>query len=863
MGALPRTLLCIALIVVTSSAASAQSLYGEVNLAIERGIHKLLGCQQQDGSFKNPSPGSQGLNENYPMGVTSLAMYALLKAGVPPDDPAIKKAFHSLRYLPFERTYSVSTLIMAVDAMNNPDHDLLIQKAAGWLEDNLNPNQKLWGYPHGTPDMSNTQYAALALLKAEKHGFEASKKLWESLTNGALRRQTDCGGFGYRGNLWPEAHGTMTASGLTILAICLKHIDGSLKVKAERAVEKGLAYMDRVFTTTGNFYLPSALIKHQHPTNRNTCFHFYYLYGIERAAALNDRTEFGGRNWYNEGVATILKYEAGNDAWEDLVNTSFALLFMRKATFSGTSISKTPAKEKFAGSSWRYTTKKPPDGWREPGFDDSNWAKGKSCFGNFANQTGIVRTKWESTDIWMRSKFEWNKSSTKDFRIYEIHDDIMTVYINGVKAAETPKWTQHYKRLKINSKALRTIKQGENLLAAQCTNENGSQIIDLRFNDIGDIAARNGESKDSAAKRWWKTKPASELPFLRNWLVIGPIKNPDDLLLHNPLPRMSHPPQVDKPFAGSTWRSLRSLDSFINLKKLSKGKDRSIYHAFTYITSKETVNAVLWVGSKASLQVIFDDRILLSHHSHKESKVDSFSIPLRLYEGVHKLHLKIEEFKRKQGFFARITSMEGKELKCIIPHLAPDEINMTETAMSYPSIFTEAEMLEHLPSDVRHKIDFSNDYDLDRISVTNCAIGYPYLIERYNAKGDSVQPNPGARGILALKPVSKKLPVRLIWKMRVPKTKYVLETNVSAEAKLHLGDSGYRIRIGVFSDDELEWIADEQVQSGQKANKKEWLSINSDVSRFVEKDVLIIVECSTIDKKYKEDCAFIDELIIR
>lgn len=86
--------------------AAAQSIHEEVNLAIERGVHELLKDQREDGTFAIAGPGSTGLNARYPMGVTSLAVYALLKSGLSPEDPMIKRAVGALRYMSFRKTYS-------------------------------------------------------------------------------------------------------------------------------------------------------------------------------------------------------------------------------------------------------------------------------------------------------------------------------------------------------------------------------------------------------------------------------------------------------------------------------------------------------------------------------------------------------------------------------------------------------------------------------------------------------------------------------------------------------------------------------------------------------------------------------------
>ncbi len=52
-------------------------------------------------------------------------------------------------------------------------------------------------------------------------------------------------------------------------------------------------------------------------------------------------------------------------------------------------------------TAWSFTTITPPADWREPGFDDRAWSKGKSGFGTRATPGSIVSTEWNTPDIWL------------------------------------------------------------------------------------------------------------------------------------------------------------------------------------------------------------------------------------------------------------------------------------------------------------------------------------------------------------------------------------------------------------------------------------------------------------------------------
>jgi len=68
-----------------------------VDAAVKKGVEFLKSQQKPDGSWT-------GLRaKSYPMGYTALALLALLKAGVSPEDECIKKGFDYLRKLPFRK----------------------------------------------------------------------------------------------------------------------------------------------------------------------------------------------------------------------------------------------------------------------------------------------------------------------------------------------------------------------------------------------------------------------------------------------------------------------------------------------------------------------------------------------------------------------------------------------------------------------------------------------------------------------------------------------------------------------------------------------------------------------------------------
>jgi len=123
--------------------------------------------------------------------------------------------------------------------------------------------------------------------------------------------------------------GSMTTSGVAALVICKDAIESAgrykpMQKKVDQAIRDGCAWLAHNFTVTSN------------PGHGS--WHYYYLYGLERAGVLSICRLFGKHNWYVEGVNHLLGAQQGNGSWpgtgncSELSNTCFALLFLKRAT---------------------------------------------------------------------------------------------------------------------------------------------------------------------------------------------------------------------------------------------------------------------------------------------------------------------------------------------------------------------------------------------------------------------------------------------------------------------------------------------------------------------------------------------------
>ena len=317
---------------------SVSSLQPAINAAIDRGVAWLLQQQHRDGSFATHlTP--------YRNGTTALALYTLIKQGVPPTHPGIQNGLHYLRREPPTRTYSAGCMLLLLGALEGHVEDDELKTWATELVDLLidwesGGQPGSYGYPGSNPDLSNTQYAALGLWAADKLGVRTPKDLWQRLVLNACQRYQhtvveadwqgeDAGrtgkrkmaGFTYRPGANHPYTGSMTAAGLCIIGTAWQAMGEKLGRKVTRPAHESermaLEWLEENWTVDRS------------PGGGQ---HLYYLYGIERVGALYDMPLIGKHDWYRDGAEKLLKMQRGGGDWGSEPNTCFALLFLSRAT---------------------------------------------------------------------------------------------------------------------------------------------------------------------------------------------------------------------------------------------------------------------------------------------------------------------------------------------------------------------------------------------------------------------------------------------------------------------------------------------------------------------------------------------------
>jgi hypothetical protein len=135
-------------------------------------------------------------------------------------------------------------------------------------------------------------------------------------------------------------------------------------------------------------------------------------------------------------------------------------------------------------AAWHYTTQAPATDWFKPEFDASAWKEGPGGFGTQGTPGAVVRTEWNTPDIWLRREFTMPDGKWSDLQFRLHHDEDAEVYVDGVLATQVSGYVADYEAVRIKTKAREILKPGKHVLAVHCKQTRGGQYIDVGIVDL-------------------------------------------------------------------------------------------------------------------------------------------------------------------------------------------------------------------------------------------------------------------------------------------------------------------------------------------------------------------------------------------
>ncbi|MCX7704582.1 MAG: hypothetical protein N2234_10915, partial [Planctomycetota bacterium] len=125
---------------------------------------------------------------------------------------------------------------------------------------------------------------------------------------GAEKKKMKARGWAYLPNNPKEPYcGSMTTSGVAAMVVCKMALEGTDYYKRNleainQSIRDGCAWLAHNFTISAN-------------PGKTGMWHYYYLYGLERAGVLSLCQYFGKKDWYAEGANYLVRAQGSDGSW--------------------------------------------------------------------------------------------------------------------------------------------------------------------------------------------------------------------------------------------------------------------------------------------------------------------------------------------------------------------------------------------------------------------------------------------------------------------------------------------------------------------------------------------------------------------
>ena len=331
---------------------AADALLGEVNQALlQRGVGRKLARKMSarvrgDGQFGRPAKVQAAIDKgvewlytqrnanthweqgqpshhNYG-GYTALVVYALLMADEDPQlNSGLSRSVHFMMNADMKGTYPICFRIHAWEVLPHRErYRPVLVRDVTRLRGGAT-RHGYWGYtmtgkgvdPNSRLDTSTTLAGGLGLwIGEEVGGITAKKVYWERIARGLVKHQLADNGWCYNPATGQTGQGAMTAGALALLHASYPHLSDATKLHVDKAIEKGMKWMDENFSATTH-------------VNRGG-FKNYYFAAVQHAGLFSGRRQFKEIDWYESICEHLIKTQSNHGAWGSVEETAFAIAFL-------------------------------------------------------------------------------------------------------------------------------------------------------------------------------------------------------------------------------------------------------------------------------------------------------------------------------------------------------------------------------------------------------------------------------------------------------------------------------------------------------------------------------------------------------
>jgi hypothetical protein len=133
---------------------------------------------------------------------------------------------------------------------------------------------------------------------------------------------------------------------------------------------------------------------------------------------------------------------------------------------------------------WEYRATAPAAGWQTRADGVAGWSRGPGGFGTEGTPGARVRTRWDTTDLWLRRTFTLHDAGGDRLWLRVHHDDGAEVWVNGTLAAVLPGYSTTYVLVPLEAAGRAALREGENVFAIHVRQTRGGQYLDAGLVEV-------------------------------------------------------------------------------------------------------------------------------------------------------------------------------------------------------------------------------------------------------------------------------------------------------------------------------------------------------------------------------------------